>query len=85
METIEIERLKKSKYHSSDGPLKILEGNRCPLTDALVEAVQNQGYKWMDDINGVEDLDGKRSLLLFSDCFKMAIDFRIWKCTNCTW
>lgn len=74
MGDLQIDRLKTQKHHGVGGPMQIVEANRCPLTNALIDAVKNRGYKWRDDINGVGDMEGTYKSV-FSEFF--------WKSTLC--
>ena len=55
-EDILVPDLKKSKYHSSGGPLAVSEGKTTPLADAYLKAAKELGWR-IDDYNG-KDQEG---------------------------
>lgn len=53
MENYEIDHLKgKNDYHGYDGPLKINEGYRTPVGEAVHKTLRKEGHKFTDDTNG---------------------------------
>ena len=44
-------------YRGGDGPVNVIRGNLCksnPLFDAFIEAGQQAGYPFTDDMNGYQ-------------------------------
>jgi choline dehydrogenase-like flavoprotein len=58
MEDLRINRLKKEKHHGTSGPMIVTEAQKSELTETLIKAAKNRGFKWRDDVNGVDDLEG---------------------------